>query len=267
MLSVEEIKLLVEKLEKIKSTDFEHLIDNNLQLLKNLQKYLDDSNEHLKLMETKNMQWFGADLEYKKERPVVTPLLAKTIQSKIWQFAKTNKYSCLEIGPGNGQFSMDFRAWKSNYFIDIIPGYSKSILKRFPKPHHKYLHFLQTNVNGSDISQIPQGSCNFVFSWDTFVFLSMTNIQQYLHEISRILIPGGFVFVQYADCHYDYDLEQAKRSYWQYNTKYNMSNIIKEEGYKIIEMHQFCPGANYAIFQKDGNKKTLSHKMSELKLD
>ena len=36
MLSIEEIKLLIEKLEKLKKEDFQQLIDKNLTLLKEL---------------------------------------------------------------------------------------------------------------------------------------------------------------------------------------------------------------------------------------
>jgi len=44
MLSIEEIKLLIEKLEKVKATDFQELIDTNLQLLKDLELAVDANN-------------------------------------------------------------------------------------------------------------------------------------------------------------------------------------------------------------------------------
>ena len=37
MLSIEEIKLLIEKLERIKSADLQKLIDSNLKILKDLE--------------------------------------------------------------------------------------------------------------------------------------------------------------------------------------------------------------------------------------
>jgi len=36
MLSIEEIKLLIEKLEKVKKEDLQELIDSNLQILKDI---------------------------------------------------------------------------------------------------------------------------------------------------------------------------------------------------------------------------------------
>ncbi len=81
----------------------------------------------------------------------------------------------------------------------------KHIRKKFPSKHHKYLKFYMTR--NTECSNIPQGSCNFVFSWDTFVFFTQQHVQQYLHDIKRVMIPGGYCFIQYADCHYDQELD------------------------------------------------------------
>jgi hypothetical protein len=46
-----------------------------------------------------------------------------------------------------------------------------------------------------------------------------------------------------------------------------MEKIIKDEGYEIIEMLQFRPGANYAIFKKPGKQNPAVYKISEITLD
>ena len=81
------------------------------------------------------------------------------------------------------------------------------------------------------------------------------------------MIDGGYCMIQYADCHYDIDLQNAKRGYWNYNTKTEMTRMITEEGYKVIEMNQFRPGANYAIFQKPGKQNPVVYKKLEITLD
>lgn len=270
MLSIEEIKLLIEKLEKAKKEDFQQLIDSNLMILKNLATIIDINNHEMIDRLDKTISWFKMDTEKKMKEPVVHDSTRRIIQSKIFQFGKTNVYNSLEIGPGTGMFSMDFRAWRLNYFLDVLVSFHESsiernIRKKFPPQHQKYLKFYTTDK--TECSDIPQNSCNFVFSWDTFVFFTQQHIQQYLHDIKRVLIPGGYCFIQYTDCHFDYDLSQAKRGYWNYNTKTAMTEIIQKEGYKIIEMNQFCPGANYAIFQKPGKQNPVVYKISELSLD
>ena len=265
MLSIEEIKLLIEKLERVKKEDLQKLIDSNLKILKDLAVAVDANNEEEINRLDKTVEWFNLDLEQKRNKPVVDLMLYKTIQSKIFQFAKTNIYNSLEIGPGTGMFSKEFRSWRLNYFLEVIPELERKIRRRFKPAHNKYLKFYTTRK--TECSNIPQGSCNFVFSWDTFVFFTQNHIQQYLHDIKRVLIPGGYCFIQYTDCHFDYDLHQAKRGYWNYNTKTTMEKIIKEEGYEIIEMTQFKPGANYVIFKKPGKQNPAVYKINEITID
>ena len=265
MLSIEEIKLLIEKLEKVKKEDMQKLIDSNLKILKDLALAIDANNEEETNRLDKTEEWYRLDIQKKREKPVVDLLLYKTIQTKIFQFAKSNIYNSLEIGPGAGMFSKEFRSWRLNYFLEVLPELEQKIRRRFNPAHNKYLKFYVTRK--TECSNIPQGSCNFVFSWDTFVFFTQNHIQQYLHDIKRVLIPGGYCFIHYADCHFDYDLHEAKRGYWNYNTKTAMEKIIKDEGYEIIEMLQFKPGANYAIFKKPGKQNPAIYKISEMTLD
>ena len=265
MLSIEEIKLLIEKLEKVKKEDLQELIDSNLKILKVVELAVDANNKEVINRLDKTPEWFRRDLDQKKLTPMIDPTLQRFVQSKIFQFARTNIYNSLEIGPGNGMFSMDFRAWRLNYFLDVLLDREKVIRKKFNPRHHKYLKFYTTR--NTECSNIPQNSCNLVFSWDTFVFFTQQHIQQYLHDIKRVLIPGGYCFIQYADCHYDQELDLAKRGYWNYNTKTAMTQIIKDEGYEVVEMNQFRPGASYAIFKKPGKQNPVVYKISEITLD
>lgn len=265
MLSIEEIKLLIEKLERVKKEDLQELIDSNLKILKDLALAVDANNQRVLNRLDKTPKWFQMDLDEKREKPVVDQVTQRQVQSKIFQFARTNIYNSLEIGPGNGMFSADFTAWRLNFFLDVLADRESKIRKKFNKRHWKYLKFYLTR--NTECSNIPQGSCNFVFSWDTFVFFTQQHIQQYLHDIKRVLVPGGYVFIQYADCHFDQELDLAKRGYWNYNTKTAMTQIIRDEGYKVIEMNQFRPGASYAIFQKPGKQNPVVYKVSEITLD
>lgn len=265
MLSIEEIKLLIEKLEKIKGSDFNELIKDNLKILKDIATTVDAyNNEQIDRLD-KTLEWFNHDRKHKISQPFVDNMLERQVRSKIFQFGKTNQYNSLEIGPGNGMFSKDFRAWGKNYFVDITNSVELPIRRMFPRQHQKYLTFYKTRQH--ECANIPQNSCNFVFSWDTFVFFTQKHIRQYIHDIKRVLIPGGYCFIQYADCHYDADLHNAKRGYWNYNTKTAMTQMIEDEGYEVVEMNQFRPAANYAIFKKPGKQNPVVYKVSEITLD
>ena len=265
MLSIEEIKLLIEKLERVKEKDLQKLIDENLKILKDLAIAVDANNNEIIDRMSKTPQWFERDLVQKRKNPIVDPWLFEMVKLKISQFTKAYMYHCLEIGPGTGMFSKEFRPWRKNYFLDILPDIENKIRRRFKPAEQRNLLFYLTRE--TNCQNIPQNSCNFIFSWDTFVFFTKSHVQQYLHNIKRVLIPGGYCFIQYADCHYDFDLNLAKRGYWGFNTRTAMEKIIIEEGYEIVEMNQFRPGANYAIFQKPGKQNPAVYKVSEIKID
>ena len=152
-----------------------------------------------------------------------------------------------------------------NYFLEVLPELEEKIRRRFKPPHQKYLKFFLTGR--TDCANIPQGSCNFVFSWDTFVFFTQTHVKNYLESIKQTLIPGGYCFIQYSNCHDEGDLHEAKRGYYNYNTKPAMEQMIKDAGYEVVEMNQFRSGANYAIFRKPGKQNPVLYKVDEITLD
>ena len=83
MLSIEEIKLLIDKLEKIKEEDLQKLIDSNLKILKDLELAVDANNADEINRIDKTLDWFREDLKRKREKPIVDPMLFATIKSKI----------------------------------------------------------------------------------------------------------------------------------------------------------------------------------------
>ena len=264
MLSIEEIKLLIEKLEKAKSTDFANLLQTSIDDLKNIEQLIERKDKETNNFSSKGASFFRFDLEEKKNK-TNSHTLYKDIKNKIWHFAKTNMYNSLEIGPGNTEFSDLFLTWRKQFYLDLLPEIQKVVRKKFNPAHQKYIQFFVTD--GYHCGEVPYNSVNFVFSWYTFVFFTEQQINEYLKSIFDVCIPGGYVMLQYADCHYDYDLEMSKKGYWSYSNKSIMSDLIGKNGYEIIEMGQFKPGANYAIFKKPGKLNPIVYKISELELD
>ena len=153
MLSIEEIKLLIEKLERVKKENLQELIDSNLKILKDIALAVDANNKEVINRMDKTPEWFKKDLDWKVDKPFVDPVTQRQVQSKIFQFARTNIYHSLEIGPGNGMFSMDFRTWASNFFLDVLQDRGDVIRKKFNPRHHKYLKFYTTR--NTECSNIP----------------------------------------------------------------------------------------------------------------
>ena len=70
MLSIEEIKLLIDKLEKIKQEDLQKLIDSNLKILKDLETAVDANNQDEINRLDKTLDWFSIDLKMKREKSI-----------------------------------------------------------------------------------------------------------------------------------------------------------------------------------------------------
>ena len=131
MLSIEEIKLLIEKLEKVKKEDLQELINSNLAILKDIEMAVDANNQEEINRLDKTVDWYRIDVEKKRERPIVDDWLYRTIQSKIQTFAKhSGMYNSIEIGPGTGMFSKEFRGWRINYFLDVLSELEEKIRRR-----------------------------------------------------------------------------------------------------------------------------------------
>jgi ubiquinone/menaquinone biosynthesis C-methylase UbiE len=268
MLSIEEVKLLIEKLKALRGTDFQKLIDDNLKTLQEFAHSVDAYNTRQIARLDKTRNWFQQDLDWKESHQdsILDQLLDKQIELKINQFGKmgNNLQNCLEIGPGNGRHVLALRAWRLMFFTEVLASCKEKIFKKFPLAHQRLLRFYTTDRTACP--DIPNNSCNFVFSWDTFPFFTQEHIAEYLKDIHRVILPGGYGFIHYADCDYDADLAEAKRGYWNYNTKSSMKKLLQDAGYEVIEMDQFRPRANYVIFKKPGNTNPVVYKVVEIPL-
>ena len=101
--------MLIEKLEKAKATDFQELIDTSLTILKDIELAVDANNSEAIERLDKPEEFYARDVEQKRKKPIVDPMLYRMIQTKIFQFARTASastdsglYNSLEIGPGTG---------------------------------------------------------------------------------------------------------------------------------------------------------------------
>jgi hypothetical protein len=271
MLSIQELKLLKDKIKRIKKENWKEYIENFEKLLEDLIQTVDGYNQAQIQVYKKSKTWFEKDLEWRENHKefIIDELFTKTVCSKINQFGKmgqhANTASALEIGPGYGRFTRNLSIWRTIYCLDILDSIVPKVLEKFNPRHHKFVKFFKSN--GTGCADIPSGSCHFVFSWDTFTFFDNQMIKDYMQEIKRISIPGGYSLIHYADCDFDYDLHEAKRGYWEFNTQSLMRQTIEQSGLKVIEMSQIRPGANYVIFQKPGNANPVLYKTLEIPVE
>ena len=145
MLSIEEVKLLIEKLKALKGTDFQKLIDDNLKVLEEFAYAVDAYNTRQIAQMDKTRDWFQRDLDWRESHRdnILDELLDKQIELKINQFAKMGNdlQNCLEIGPGNGRHVLLLRAWRLMFFTEVLANCKEKIFRKFPPAHQRLLRF------------------------------------------------------------------------------------------------------------------------------
>jgi SAM-dependent methyltransferase len=102
----------------------------------------------------------------------------------------------LEIAPGYGRWT--------NYLKDlakklIIVDLSKSCIdhcrERFAADKH-----IESHVNdGTSLDMVPDGSLDFVFSFDSLVHAEANVLESYLAELSKKLKPNGVGFIHHSN--------------------------------------------------------------------
>lgn len=102
----------------------------------------------------------------------------------------------LEIAPGRGRWTQFLRAQcQSMIAVDISEKCIEHCRARFAADQHVKFH-----VNdGSSLGAVPDGSIDFVFSFDSLVHAEREVIEAYLVQLRRKLTANGVGFVHHSN--------------------------------------------------------------------
>jgi len=101
----------------------------------------------------------------------------------------------LEIGPGHGRWSKEIAPLCGHLIlVDLSPSCIE---------HCRSLFKERSNVTfvvnqGKELTGIPDGSVDFVWSYDVFVHINPNEIEAYFGEIKRVLRPNGRAVIHHA---------------------------------------------------------------------
>lgn len=158
----------------------------------------------------------------------------KLWNSEIFPYIKEfrNK-KILEIAPGRGRITQFLSVLASELSVvdlnETCIQYTKEKLGD---------HVKEYIVNdGKTLTGIYNGSKDLVISWDSFVHMHRNVIEDYIKEISRVLIPGGKGFI-----HHSWFQQGSEYSTQNVAGRSNMSpelfsELVEKHGMKMI--HQF----------------------------
>lgn len=100
----------------------------------------------------------------------------------------------LELGPGAGRWTevLQPRA-RQLTLVDLSERCLELCKERFAGAPN--LRFVLSS--GSDVSQVPDASIDFIWSFDVFVHISPADTESYLKEFRRVLRPGGCAVIHH----------------------------------------------------------------------
>ena len=149
-----------------------------------------------------------------------------------------------EIGPGGGRWTQYFRPAKHVYIIDPF----EQML------NETKIVFGQNNItaiqnSGTDFPGIPEGSINYLFTFDVFVHLDLEVIEQYLINAKKILHDHGTMFIHYGD---KTKYEGAQNIGYAWNSPVEMNKLLKKLGLAVIAENTTCFNNSAFVLVKKG---------------
>lgn len=133
----------------------------------------------------------------------------------------------LEIGPGGGRFTQFLVGARRLIVVDLNPAACEYVRQRFPGAPIE-----GRTTRGYDLPDVDDASLDLVFTFDCFVHVEPEGILAYLHEIERVLRPGGRAVVHYGDIEKPIARENPGFSRM---TRARMDELIAETGLEVLE--------------------------------
>ena len=179
-----------------------------------------------------NVRFKTAEYNRNFQKLKISETAEKTVRSRIGSYTDW-KYPGLEIGPGDGQWTDALVACDPLYLVDYNDEFLNSTVNTFNK---KYQARLRCYTNrGAGLHMLPQEQFGFVFSWNTFNYLSFDQITEYLEEIYKVLRPGGACMFSYNNAERHLCAIRAEDQLMSFVPKSILCAMIEEFGFEQIK--------------------------------
>jgi SAM-dependent methyltransferase len=185
---------------------------------------------------------------------LATPEIKLKVTAAIAQ-KTVPRFACLELGPGDGQWTEYLVAADPLYLADINQDFLDSTVKKFPEPYRPRIRTYLLNNDGN-LSKLPQKQFGFVFAWDVFSFMPLDLCKEYLQNIFNILKPGGTFLFNYNNCDEYQNVRYVEAGFKSWMTKSLLEKTVKELGFDI-EKYDNHEKEYWIIIRKPGNLRTV----------
>ena len=150
----------------------------------------------------------------------------------------------LEIGPGGGRWTEHLLPRASTLtLVDVTPACITACRSRFgDDPRIRY------HVNdGRDLSFIPAGTIDRVWSYDVFVHIQASDIEGYVRQLATLMAPGGVAVIHHAS-------KAAEPGAWRSDmTAAAMREICERCGFAVLAQLDSLDGGRVPIHYVPGS--------------
>ena len=244
-LAEQSIRIIAEFDEKFSELNQE--IDDTAISMFNIDDYYNDFQE-------KNIQ--GPHFQ----ELIVTDNISSCLVSKITQYSDWH-YPALQISPRHKKWIDSMVAGDPLYLTHINVEIVRELTQTYPSLYQSRLRLYE--INDRDFSVLPQTQFGFVLCWDNFNYLSLDKIEKYIREVWKLLRPGGHFIFSYSNCDLEGTALRAENWACSYSNSRWLIKLLKEIGYKIIELYDdetgdaFNTHTSWADIKKPDDLKTV----------
>ena len=128
------------------------------------------------------------------------PYMQKQWDGVIWPIIQNLDFQhVLELAPGHGRNTEFLRRLASSItLVDVNPNCIEACRERFGDRVDgcQFRYFV---TDGDSLAMIDSESQTLVYSFDSMVHFDSSVVKAYLHEIARVLRPGGSAFLHHSN--------------------------------------------------------------------
>lgn len=141
------------------------------------------------------------------------------------------KYPALEIGCRDGEWTQFLVAADPLYIVDYYREFTESATQNFTDEYKQRIRVYLSQDH--DLSVLPAGQFNFVFSWNHINYLSLDTLKQYLKSVWNLLRPGGTFMFSYNNGDTEAGAGYAESYFMSYIPKSMLIPLCESLGFTI----------------------------------
>jgi SAM-dependent methyltransferase len=157
--------------------------------------------------------------------------------SRIWPEISDFDFTCgLELSPGGGRNTKKLLGHAGELHLVDFNQYAITLC-RFRFMDYEGPCRLNFHVNdGKSLFMIPDDSVTFCYCWDSAVHFDRNIVCAYIAEFSRVLRPGGKVFLHHSNLGDKADPDIRKNPHWRSNMDADRAKTAAEAaGLKVLK--------------------------------